>query len=125
MVVLAASTMPPITAVVGDRISAPSLHHNRAMPAITATLESSGLTEGNQNTSAALRAPKPRPIRPANRAIGAIQRSCCTAMSWRVASKPGPNMVISGSANTTSSSVTMISPAPTSVLIAASTWAPS
>jgi len=72
MVVLAASTMPPINAVEGDRIEAPSCHHSRAMPTITARLESSGLTEGSQNTSAALSAPKPRPIRPANSAIGAI-----------------------------------------------------
>jgi len=80
-VVLAASTMPPSTAVLGERIALPTCHQSRAMPTITARLESSGLTEGNQNTSAALRAPKPRPIRPANRAIGAIQRSCSTAMS--------------------------------------------
>ena len=120
-VVEPASTTPPSTAVVGRVIAAPSCHHSTAIPAITATLESKGLTEGNQNSSAALRAPKPRPISPANRAIGAIQRSCSTAMSWRVASRPGPTRVIRGPANTSSNTVTPSNPAPTRVLIAAST----
>jgi hypothetical protein len=95
------------------------------MPPITARLESSGLTAGSQNSSAAFSAPKPRPIRPANRAIGAIQRIWSTASTWRVASRPGATRVIRGSAATISSRVTASRAAPTMVLIAASTWAPS
>ena len=123
--VLPASTAPPSTAFSGRAIAGPSCHQSRPRPAITARLESRGLTEGNQNSSAALRAPKPRPIRPASRAIGAIQRSSSTAMAWRGPSRPGPTRVIRGSAATTSSTVTPTRATPTRVLIVASTWAPS
>ena len=120
---LIASTAAPAQAHVAVPMAAPACSHSRAKPISTARLESSGLMAGSQYTSAALSAPKPRPIKPASKAMGAISRSCSTAKACNSGSSPGPTRVIKGLASSTSSNVTTSNPRPTKVLMAASSWA--
>ena len=65
----------------GKAMSAPSCHQSSPTPRIKAPLDINGEIAGIQNSSAALRDPKPSPISPASSAIGAITCSWTRAMA--------------------------------------------
>ena len=106
-------------AAAGKVIPLPNCHQSSPTPTTSAALDINGEIAGIQNSSAALSEPKPRPIRPASRAIGAISCNCTVAMACSSGLNPGPTSVIKGSAASTSSSVTSSSKALTLVFKAA------